>query len=59
MDLGIAVGSAVAMAADMRLDTRVMFSAGMGAMRLDMLPGCRSVLAIAVSATSKNPFFDR
>lgn len=59
MDLGIAVGSAVAMAADMRLDTRVMFSAGMGAMRLDLLPGCRSVLAIAVSATSKNPFFDR
>lgn len=59
IDLGIAVGSAVAMAADMRLDTRVMFSAGMGAMRLGVLSDCRSVLAIAVSATSKNPFFDR
>jgi hypothetical protein bfra3_09567 len=46
-------------AADCRVDTRTLFSAGMGAMRLDLLPGCRLVLAIAVSATSKNPFFDR
>ncbi len=59
IDLGIAVGSAVSMAADMRLDTRVLFSAGMGAMKLDILKGCKSVLAIAVSASSKNPFFDR
>lgn len=59
IDTGIAVGSACSMAADMRIDTRVMYSAGMAAMRLDMLPGCSSVLAIALSATSKNPFFDR
>ncbi|MDE7135402.1 MAG: ferredoxin [Muribaculaceae bacterium] len=59
IDTGIAVGSACSMAADMRIDTRVMYSAGMAAMRLDMLPGCGSVLAIALSATSKNPFFDR
>ncbi len=59
IDVGIAVGSACSMAADMRIDTRVMYSAGMAAMRLNLLPGCGSVLAIALSATSKNPFFDR
>ncbi len=58
-DVGIAIGSACATAADHRVDTRVMFSAGMGAMKLDMLPGCRQVFAIAIAAGSKNPFFDR
>lgn len=59
IDVGIAVGSACATAADCRVDTRVMFSAGLAAQRLEWLPGCRSVLAIPVSAASKNPFFDR
>lgn len=59
IDLGIAIGSACATAADLRLDTRVMFSAGLAAQRLGWLSGCRSVMAIPVSASSKNPFFDR
>lgn len=59
VDVGIAVGSACATAADMRVDTRVMFSAGLAAQRLGWLPDCRMVLAIPVSASSKNPFFDR
>ena len=59
VDVGIALGSACATAADLRLDTRVMFSAGLAAERLDLLPGCRQVYAILVSASSKNPFFDR
>ncbi|MDE5658742.1 MAG: ferredoxin domain-containing protein, partial [Muribaculaceae bacterium] len=59
IDVGIAIGSACSLAADCRVDTRTLFSAGMGAMRLNLLPGCRQVLAIAVSTTSKNPFFDR
>lgn len=59
IDVGIAIGSACSIAADCRVDTRTLFSAGMGAMRLNLLPGCGQVLAIAVSATSKNPFFDR
>ena len=59
VDLGIAVGSACATAADLRLDTRVMFSAGMAAQRLGMLGDCKCVMAIPVSASSKNPFFDR
>lgn len=58
-DVGIAIGSACAAAADHRVDTRVLFSAGMGAMRLDLLPGCRQVFAIPVSISSKSPFFDR
>ena len=59
VDVGIAIGSACATAADHRVDTRVMFSAGFAAQRLNWLEGCRQVFAIPVSASSKNPFFDR
>jgi len=60
VDLGIAVGSACAKAADLRVDTRVMFSAGFTAQRLGMLAApCSCTMAIPISATSKNPFFDR
>jgi uncharacterized ferredoxin-like protein len=60
VDLGIAVGSACAKASDLRVDTRVMFSAGLAAQRLGILgDDCGCVMAIPVSATSKNPFFDR
>lgn len=59
VDVGIAIGSACATAADHRVDTRVMFSAGLAAQRLDWLKGCTQIYAIPVSASSKNPFFDR
>ncbi|MDR0896018.1 MAG: DUF2148 domain-containing protein [Prevotellaceae bacterium] len=59
VDVGIALGSACATAADLRVDTRVMFSAGLAAQQLDWLPDCKEVFAIPVSASSKNPFFDR
>ena len=59
VDVGIAIGSACAMAADLRVDTRVMFSAGLAAQELGWLPNCKQVFAIPVSASSKNPFFDR
>lgn len=58
-DVGIAIGSACSMAADLRVDTRVMFSAGMAAERMNLLPGCCQYFAIPVSASSKSPFFDR
>ena len=58
-DLGIATGSATAKAADCRVDSRVMFSAGDAAMELGLFPGCTIVLAIPISATGKSPFFDR
>ena len=59
VDLGIAVGSACSIAATLCVDTRVMFSAGWSSLSLDWLPGCTQVIAIALSCTSKNPFFDR
>ena len=59
IDVGIAIGSACATAADMRVDTRVMFSAGLAAQQLNWLKDCKMVMAIPVSASSKNPFFDR
>lgn len=59
VDVGIAIGSACATAADLRVDTRVMFSAGLAAQQLGWLKDCAAVFAIPVSASSKNPFFDR
>jgi len=59
VDLGIAIGSACATAADLRVDSRVMFSAGQAALKMNILPDCNCVMAIPISASSKNPFFDR
>lgn len=59
VDVGIAIGSACSKAADYRVDSRVMFSAGLAAQRLNWLPDCKTVFAIPLSASSKNPFFDR
>lgn len=58
-DLGIAVGSAVSIAADNRIDNRVMYSVGRSALDLGWLGGCRAAFGIVLSCTSKNPFFDR
>lgn len=59
IDVGIAVGSACATAADLRMDTRVMYSAGLAAQQMGYLPDCTAVQAIAVSCASKSPYFDR
>jgi uncharacterized ferredoxin-like protein len=59
VDVGIALGSACATAADLRVDTRVLFSGGLVAEKLGWLEHCTQVYAIPVSASSKNPFFDR
>lgn len=58
-DVGIALGSAVSVGADLRIDSRVLYSAGIAAQSLGILPGCTQVFAIAIGAASKNPFFDR
>lgn len=58
-DLGIAVGSAVKSASIHNLDNRVMYSAGVAARSLGMVPGCSVAYGIPVSATGKNIFFDR
>ena len=59
IDVGIAIGSACAVAADHRVDSRVMFSVGRVAMELDIMPGCSNIIGIPISCSSKNPFFDR
>lgn len=60
IDVGIAVGSAVSMAADLRVDSRVMFSIGRAAMTLNLpVQGATVVLGIPLSVTGKSPFFDR
>lgn len=59
-DLGIAIGSAVSRAADMRLDNRIMYSAGKAAIELGMLgEDIALAFGIPLSVSGKNPFFDR
>ncbi len=58
-DLGIAIGSAAARAADLRIDNRVMFSAGRTALEMNLLPDCTMILALPLAARGKSPFFDR
>jgi uncharacterized ferredoxin-like protein len=59
MDLGIALGSAVSIAADFRADNRLMYSIGRAALELGMLEDAVQAIGIPLSATGKNPFFDR
>lgn len=60
MDLGIALGSAVSIAADARIDNRIMFSAGKAALSLRVMDDdVKIAMAVPLSATGKSPFFDR
>jgi len=59
-DLGIAIGSAVSVAANHRFDNRVMFSVGKAAMALGYLPeSVKVAFGIPLSASGKSIFFDR
>lgn len=59
-DLGIAVGSAVSIAADNRIDNRVLFSAGQAALRMGCFPSkVRVCFGIPLSTSSKSIYFDR
>jgi uncharacterized ferredoxin-like protein len=59
-DLGIAIGSAVSVAMDNRVDNRIMYTAGQAVIELGLLgKDVKIVYVIPLSATSKNPFFDR
>lgn len=59
-DLGIAIGSAVSVAANHRCDNRVLFSAGKAALNLGFLsPEIKVAYAIPLSVSGKSPFFDR
>ena len=58
-DLGIAIGSAVSIAADNRVDSRVMWSVASVAMKLGFVGDCQAAFAIVLSCSGKSPFFDR
>ena len=59
-DLGIAVGSAVSVAANHRIDNRVMYSAGRGAVRMDIFPeDVRVCYGIPRYTGAKSIYFDR
>ena len=58
-DLGIAIGSAASLAADLRIDSRVMFSVGQAVLALNMMPECSMVLALPLAVKGKSIFFDR
>ncbi|MEA4965123.1 MAG: DUF2148 domain-containing protein [Oscillospiraceae bacterium] len=60
IDLGIAIGSAVSVAADRRVDARVMMSAGIGAKKCGFLPEETAIVfGIPLSVSGKSPYFDR
>jgi len=59
-DLGIAVGSAVSIAAEHRVDNRIMYTAGIAARKCGLMPPeVKVAYAIPLSACGKSPFFDR
>lgn len=59
-DLGIALGSAAAVAADNRIDNRIMYTVGIAASELKLLgEGVIIAYGIPLSVSGKNPFFDR
>ena len=59
-DLGIAIGSAVSIAADHRVDNRVMFSIGIAVRELRLLGDEAAIIfGIPLSVSGKSPFFDR
>ncbi len=59
-DLGIAIGSAISTAADYRVDNRIMYTIGYAAKEMGILnKDVKIIYGIPMSATSKNPFFDR
>jgi len=59
MDLGIALGSAASIAADGRVDNRIMFSVGKAAASLGLLGEYKMVIGIPLAVRGKSPFFDR
>ena len=59
-DLGIAIGSAVSIAMDNRVDNRIMYTVGQAVQRMGLLPKEYTIIyGIPLSVSPKNVFFDR
>ncbi|MDR1702148.1 MAG: DUF2148 domain-containing protein [Sporomusaceae bacterium] len=59
MDLGIALGSAVSLVADNRVDNRIMFTIGQAAAKLGLLGEYKLIMGIPLSVSGKSVFYDR
>ena len=59
VDLGIALGSAVALVSDNRVDNRIMYTIGKAATSLGLLGEYKLIMGIPLSVSGKSPFFDR
>jgi uncharacterized ferredoxin-like protein len=58
VDLGIALGSAAKMAAELNIDNRIMYSVGAAAKKLGLLDS-DVIIGIPLAAKGKSPYFDR
>ena len=58
VDLGIALGSAAKLAGELNIDNRMMYTVGAAAKKLGLLDS-DVIIGIPLSATGKNPYFDR
>ena len=58
IDLGIALGSAAKLAGELNIDNRMMYTIGAAAKKLNLLDS-DVIIGIPLSATGKNPYFDR
>lgn len=59
-DLGIAIGSAVSVAMDHRIDNRVMYTVGQAVLEMKVLgEEVKIAFGIPLSVSAKSPFFDR
>ncbi len=60
IDLGIALGSAASIAADKRIDNRILYTAGTAAMKLRLLgDSTATIIALPLCAGERNQFFLR
>lgn len=60
IDVGIALGSAAATAADLRVDSRILYTAGRAALELGLMgENVRQIYGLPIAITGKSPFFDR
>ena len=58
IDLGVALASAAKVASDHNIDNRIMYTAGVAAMKLGWM-NADLVVGIPLATSGKNPFFDR
>ncbi len=58
IDLGIALGSAVKLAAELCIDNRIMYTIGVAAKDLGLLDS-DVIMGIPLAVTGKSPYFDR